>query len=211
MRRRGVRLRRRRPSRPARSRPPGGRRCARRRPATPRCRPEERADAAASAFSAATTARNPMPRFQVPSVASRSRSPRSASTRNTGGGDQVDRSTSTHDSAGQHAREVGGDAAAGHVAEGVHAALRLGDEAQQRLRVQASRLEQRLAPASRRSRARCRRTGCRRERRCGARASSRSSAARSMRAPARRRRRARGRRRGAGRPRPTPVAAPATS
>ena len=87
-----------------------------------------------------------MPRFQVPSVASSSRSPRSASTRNTGGGDQVDRSTSTHVPCGQHAREVGGDAAAGHVAERVDAVAELGDEPQQRCGVQAGRLEQRLAP-----------------------------------------------------------------
>src|SRR5690606_20764272 len=60
--------------------------------AIPAC---ERVDATASAAASVTTARNPTPRFQVPSVAVSSRRPASARTRNTGGGDQVDRSTST--------------------------------------------------------------------------------------------------------------------
>ena len=46
----------------------------------------------------------------------------------------------------QHAREVGGDAAAGDVAERVHAVAVVGDQAQQRTRVEARRLEQGLAP-----------------------------------------------------------------
>ena len=45
---------------------------------------------------------------------------RSLSTRNTGAGDQVDRSSSTHEPRGQHAGEVRGDAAAGDVRERVH-------------------------------------------------------------------------------------------
>ena len=90
------------------------------------------ADAAASALSAATTATKPMPRFQVPSVdfelevaevgehaEHRRRRPR--------------RSVDLDPRAlRQDAREVGGDAAAGDVAERVDAVAELGDEAQER-------------------------------------------------------------------------------
>jgi len=47
------------------------------------------------ALSCATTASIPMPRFHVPSVDSRESPARSASTRNTAGGDHEPRSTST--------------------------------------------------------------------------------------------------------------------
>ncbi len=119
---RGARRRRRRPWRPARSGRPDARRRGRRPPARSAMPSRERADAAASALSAATTARNPMPRFQVPSVEvevevaevgehaeHRGRRPRRAV--------ELDPRA-----LGQHAREVGGDAAAGDVAERVHAA-----------------------------------------------------------------------------------------
>ena len=85
-----------------------------------------------------------MPRFQVPSVCSSERSPRSARTRNTGRRPgrplELDPRSLRED-----AREVGGDAAAGHVAEGVDAVAGLGDEVEERRGVQAGRLEEGLA------------------------------------------------------------------
>ena len=72
------------------------------------------------------------------------RPPHSASTRNTGCGLQVERSSSTHDPA-EHARQVGGDAAAGDVAQRVHGVRQIIEQPQQLPGVEPGRLEQRYA------------------------------------------------------------------
>ena len=182
--RRGARRRRRRPSRPARipvevdaSRSTTVPACQAGRPSAPS---SAMTDAAASA---ATTAKNPMPRFQVPSVDSRvdagevaehpedrGRRPRRAV--------ELDPRPRR-----EHAREVRGDAAAGDVARASArpSSARSGEQLHERAGVEARRLEQRLAPRGRRARRAASVYAMPVPSGCGGRARTRWSAARSTR------------------------------